>query len=135
MTLCLAPVSFQSGSVFKWKHVSRPKKRIVYLEGPGMQRFVLSLGFILKFCRKRYITVLKKKQGMPIKTRRKNIPEAQQMLFCYCMFCTDGAGVLKNTHLWFVLFACPSSVAVCSGKICQMLERQHCPLLPDRLSL
>lgn len=107
MTLCLAPVSFQSGSIFKWKHVSRPKKRIVYLEGPGMQRFVLSLGFILKFCRKKYITVLKKKQGMPIKTRRKNIPEAQQMLFCYCMFCTDGAGVLKNTHLWFVLFACP----------------------------
>lgn len=47
-----------------------------------------------------------KKQGMPIKTLRKNIPEAQQMLFCYCMFCTDGAGVLKNTHPWFALFAC-----------------------------
>lgn len=44
-----------------------------------------------------------KKQGMPIKTLRKNIPEAQQMLFCYCMFCTDGAGVLKNTHPWFAL--------------------------------
>lgn len=83
------------------------KKRIVYLEGPGMQRFVLSLGFILKFCRKKYVTVLKKMQGMPIKTCRKNIPEAQQMLFCYCMFCTSAAGVLKNTHLWFRQFACP----------------------------
>lgn len=108
MTLRLAPISFQSGSVFKWKQVSRPKKRVVYLKGSGMRRFVLSLGFILKFCRKKYITVLKKKkkQGMPIKTRRKNIPEAQQMLFCYCMFRTDGARVLKNTHPWFVLFAC-----------------------------
>lgn len=27
MTLCLASVSFQSGSVFKWKHVSWPKKK------------------------------------------------------------------------------------------------------------
>jgi len=50
----------------------------------------------------------KKKRGgdMPMKTRRKNTSEAQQMLFCYCMFCTNGAGVLKSTHLWFAWFAC-----------------------------
>lgn len=66
------------------------------------------MGFILKFCRKKHITVLKKKkQGTPIKTCRKNIPEAQQMLFCYCIFCTDGAGALKTTRLWSGLFACP----------------------------
>lgn len=41
-----------------------------------------------------------------MKTRRKNTSEAQQMLFCYCMFCTNGAGVLKSTHLWFAWFAC-----------------------------
>lgn len=74
MTLCLAPVSFQSGSVLKWKHVSRPKKkkRMVYLEGRGTQRFVLSLGFILKFCRKRYITVLEKKRKKGKKVRHAN---------------------------------------------------------------
>lgn len=37
---------------------TRARKTIVYLEGPGMRRFVLSLGFILKIWRKKYITVL-----------------------------------------------------------------------------
>lgn len=50
---------------------------MVYLEGPGMQRFVLSLGFILKFCRKRYITVLenKKKKGKKVRHANKNPQE------------------------------------------------------------
>lgn len=67
---------------------------------------------------------------MPTKTCRKNIPEAQQMLFCYCMFCTNGAGVLKNAHLWFALFACPGSAVVWSGNIYQMLRETALPLAP-----
>lgn len=56
---------------------AKKKKRMVYLEGPGTQRFVLSLGFILKFCRKRYITVLEKKgkKGKKVRHANKNLQE------------------------------------------------------------
>lgn len=135
------PVRFRS-QVETCIQAKKKKKRMVYLEGPGMQRFVLSLGFILKFCRKGCITVLGKKKkkkerklGMPIKTHRKNIPEAQQMLFCYCMFYVDGSGVLKNTCLWFVLFSCPRFSSGLVRKDLPHVRETALPLVPRQAEL
>lgn len=72
---------------------------------------------------------------MPIKTRRKNIPEAQQMLFCYCMFCIDGSGVLKNTCLWFVLFSCPRFSSGLVRKDLPHVRETALPLVPRQAEL
>lgn len=110
MTLCLAPVSFQSGSVLKWKHVSRPKKkkRMVYLEGPGMQRFVLSLGFILKFCRKRYITVWGKgegrEKGKNVRHASKNPQEKYSQSPATCCFVTVCSVLMEVESLKTLVF-------------------------------
>lgn len=111
-------VPFSSGNMYPGQ---RKKKRMVYLESPGMQRFVLCLGFILKFCRKRYITVLEKKnqKGKKVRHANKNPQEKYSWSPARCCFVTVCSVLmevesLKTLVFGLCCFSCPrfSSVLV-----------------------
>lgn len=87
---------------------AKKKKRMVYLEGPGMQRFVLSLGFILKFCRKRYITVWGKgegrEKGKNVRHASKNPQEKYSQSPATCCFVTVCSVLMEVESLKTLVF-------------------------------
>lgn len=96
-----------------------------------MQRFVLSLGFILKFWGKKYITVLeekkrKKKEGIcQCKPVGKILLKPSRC--CFVTVCSVPMELESLKTLISGLHDLPASgsALILLGEICQALEKQH----------